>query len=307
MCHNSSRFGYPDWIEGEPIGGVDCDDTLPNGIYVQGDCAKITWVKDADGDHWVDSSANRQEYINWNPEPGYIKQSAMIDDYYWGDCNDNDATKTDNCVDPCDNLKVQNNNTEYKAKIALLRTKTNVPSETGVVQKADGTFLDYIPTSDPNKLDPPPGTNFMGGIHTHVDPYETGKFKPDGINCVKAIPIPMFSPQDINAFLEVILNTKTNNIPIEDVYYTMVSSTGTYTLKFNGDIADVKTNINWGAELDNKFIVAKNENGLEQGFLLFLKDNIGINGISLYKINDDGTSEKKSLDANNLLQTTPCQ
>jgi hypothetical protein len=78
-------------------------------------------------------------------------------------------------------------------------------------------------------------------------------------------------------------------------------------LKFTGNIADVNTNFNWGTELDKKFIAAKNEYGIEKGFLLFLKDNIGINGITLYKINDDGTSEKKSLDTNNLLQTTPCQ
>jgi hypothetical protein len=47
------------------------------------------------------------------------------------------------------------------------------------------------------------------------------------------------------------------------------------------------------------------KNGLENGFLKFLKDN-GINGVSLYKVNKDGTSEKKSLDSNNNTTTTPC-
>lgn len=120
------------------------------------------------------------------------------------------------------------------------------------------------------------------------------------------VPIPMFSPTDIHQFLETLVNTKTNNIPTADVYSTFVSSSGTYTLKFTGNITDVNTNFNWGTELDNKFIAAKKGYGLEQGFLLFLKDNIGISGIALYKINDDGTIEEKSLDANNLLQTLPC-
>jgi hypothetical protein len=47
------------------------------------------------------------------------------------------------------------------------------------------------------------------------------------------------------------------------------------------------------------------KNGLESGFLKFLNDN-GIKGISLYKVNTDGTSEKKSLDSNNNIVTTPC-
>ena len=208
--------------------------------------------------------------------------------------------------DPCDKLKIQNSNPDFKAKIVLLKGNTGLLKETGVVQKADGTFLDYVSTSDPNYMVPPPGANFMGGIHVHIDPYPSGKFQPDGSPKMKR-PFPMFSPQDIRQFLETLVNTKTNNIPIADIYSTMVSSTGTYTLKFIGNIADVNTNFNWGTELNDKFKLAIKENGKELGFLLFLKDNIGINGITLYKVNDDGTSENKSLDINNILQTNPCQ
>jgi hypothetical protein len=212
----------------------------------------------------------------------------------------------DNLFDPCDKLKTQNSNFAFKAKIDLLKKNTGLLKETGVIQKADGTFLDYVSSSNPNYMTPPAGTNFKGGIHVHVNPYPSGNFQPDGSPKMKKS-IPMFSPQDIKQFLETLLNTKTNNIPIADIYSTMVSNSGTYTLKFTGNIADVNTNFNWGAELDKKYITAIKENGKELGFLLFLKDYIGIKGISLYKVNDDGTSEKKSLDAINLLQTTPCQ
>lgn len=52
----------------------------------------------------------------------------------------------------------------------MLKGNTGLKNETGVVQKADGTFLDYIPASgNPNNLIPPPGANFMGGIHTHIE------------------------------------------------------------------------------------------------------------------------------------------
>ncbi|MDD5150271.1 MAG: hypothetical protein PHC28_07275 [Flavobacterium sp.] len=187
----------------------------------------------------------------------------------------------DNLFDPCDKLKTQNSNSAFKAKIDLLKKNTGLLKETGVVQKADGTFLDYVSSSNPNTMTPPAGSNFKGGIHVHINPYPSGKFRADG-SPIMSVPIPMFSPTDINVFLETLVNTKTNNIPIADVYCTMVSSSGTYTLKFTGNIADVNTNFNWGTELDKKFIAAKNEYGIEKGFLLFLKDNIGINGITLY-------------------------
>ena len=212
----------------------------------------------------------------------------------------------ENLFDPCDKLKAQNSNPTFKEKIDLLKNNTGLLKETGVVQKADGTFLDYVSSSNPNYMTPPAGTNFKGGIHVHTNPYPSGKFRPDG-SPIMSKPIPMFSPQDIKQFLETLLNTKTNTIPIADVYSTMVSSSGTYTLKFTGNIADINTNFNWGTDLNDKFKLAIKKDGNELGFLLFLKDNIGIKGIILYKVNDDGTSEKKSLDAINLLQTTPCQ
>ncbi|WP_395049514.1 hypothetical protein [Flavobacterium sp.] len=212
----------------------------------------------------------------------------------------------DNVLDPCDRLKTQNSNPDFKAKIDLLKKNTGLLKETGVVQKADGTFLDFVSSSNPNYMTPPAGTNFKGGIHVHINPYPSGKFHPDG-SPIMSKPIPIFSPQDIKQFLETLLNTKTNTILVADVYSTMVSSSGTYTLKFTGNIADINTNFNWGTDLDDKFKLATKKDGNELGFLLFLKDNIGIKGITLYKVNDDGTSEKKSLDAINLLQTTPCQ
>jgi hypothetical protein len=51
----------------------------------------------------------------------------------------------------------------------------------------------------------------------------------------------------------------------------------------------------------------KDEKDIEKAFLSFLQNEIGINGISLYKANDDGTFEQKTLDtATGTVKATPC-
>jgi hypothetical protein len=214
-------------------------------------------------------------------------------------------TNTDE-ADPCDELKKQNANPNFKAKVDDLKTRTNESAEVGYAQRKDGTFTNLKNNiADPNRLDLPPGADYLGSMHTHRDPYPSGKLKADG-SPVMLKPIPMFSPIDVVQFLEFVNNTKINKIPQEDIYSVMVSSTGTYELKFTGNIADVKTNFN-PDDLNDKYKEIIRENGTEEGFLKFLQTNIGINGISLYKINNDGISENKSLDLNNKLQTNPCQ
>lgn len=148
-------------------------------------------------------------------------------------------------------------------------------------------------------------SNTMGYMHTHLDPYESGRYNSDGESEVLA-PIKMFSPADVERFLSLLINAKVNNIPIENVYGTMVSSSGIYMLRFTGNIADVRTNFEWDG-LNEIYKKSINDDGVEKGFLNFIKNNIGINGISLFKIKNDGTSENKTLNSNNRLTTTPCQ
>lgn len=102
----------PEWKQGYS-NGLDCDDTLPKGYLVQNACTKITWMLDADGDHWTAPNSQRQEYKNWPPEPGYIKQSDMVDDYYTDDCDDNDATISEDC--PVRNWYLDNDHDGYDA------------------------------------------------------------------------------------------------------------------------------------------------------------------------------------------------
>ncbi|SNS03845.1 hypothetical protein [Flavobacterium sp. ov086] len=210
--------------------------------------------------------------------------------------------------DPCKSINDQTIDPAFKAKMDALKAKTSLKKESGYAQKKDGSFKELQNGSggtNVNSLEFNIEPDMVGYMHVHIDPYESATLDEDG-NPQEEAPIKMFSPDDVKQFLLLLINAKTNGIPVENVFGTMVSSSGDYTLRFTGNIADVKTNQNWNS-LNPIYIAAIARDGKELGFLKFLKDNIGINGISLYKIKKDGKSESKSLNANNKLNSTPCQ
>ena len=86
----------------------------------------------------------------------------------------------------------------------------------------------------------------------------------------------------------------------------MISSSAVYQLRFTGNITDVKIDFDYEI-LNEKYRVAIRENKEELGFLKFLKDNININGIELYEIKDDGSTNKFFLDSDNKITSAPCQ
>ncbi|WP_278021791.1 hypothetical protein [Flavobacterium ginsengisoli] len=89
----------------------------------------------------------------------------------------------------------------------------------------------------------------------------------------------------------------------------MVSSSAIYQLRFTGNINNVSikaNSINWDdTALDDTYKEIIDNNGLEKGFLKFLSEKIGINGIELYKIDASGNS-KKTLDSKGKVTTTNC-
>ncbi|TPG44360.1 hypothetical protein [Flavobacterium pectinovorum] len=210
--------------------------------------------------------------------------------------------------DPCKSISDQAVNPAFKAKMDALKAKTSLKKESGYAQKKDGSFKELQNGSggtNINSLEFIIEPDMVGFMHVHIDPYESDELDEDG-NPKESAPIKMFSPADVKQFLLLLINAKTNGIPVENVFGTMVSSSGDYSLRFTGNIADVKTDQNWGS-FDQIYKAAIKKDGKELGFLKFLKDNIGINGISLYKIKKDGKSENKTLNANNKLNSTPCQ
>ena len=205
--------------------------------------------------------------------------------------------------DPCDQLKIQNSNTDYFGKIQSLEKNTGLKSETGFIKNKDGTFKDLINTTN-DGLDVPQDVNTIGFNHTHIDDYESGHYDQDG-NPIINQPIKIFSPKDVMTFIILLNNANRQNISLGSIYGKVISSSNTYTLKFEGVISDINQSISFNQALDRNYKKAIRKNGLESGFLKFLKEN-GIKGVSLYKINTDGTAEKKSLDTNSTLTSTPC-
>lgn len=208
--------------------------------------------------------------------------------------------------DPCTNIQNQINNEDYDDIKEELDNNFNLQEETGYSQSTDGIFtnLDVYPNG--HSLSIPVLTNMVGFIHVHTKEYETGKFDSEG-NPIITIPIKMPSPNDIITFLKLLLNAEDNDIPLKDIYVTMLSNTGNYTLRFTGDINDINIeNLNPNnlkIEFKKYF---KDFNNKEKAFLNFLKDKISINGISLYKIKNNGIIQKKSLKTNGQIDTQNC-
>lgn len=208
-------------------------------------------------------------------------------------------------TEPCLKIELQLDNQLIKEKIDALKGKTANKNEAGIVQKKAGTFVDMIATANSNELNMPPGTDFIGSMHTHQDPYPSGRFRENGTP-IMLRPIPIFSPTDIVQFLEFLNNTKLNNAPLEDVYSMVISSSSTYQLRFSGNIDEVRSNFDI-LDLNNKYLKSIKDNGNDEklGFLKFLEETIGIKGIDLYEINKNNTTNKISL-VNNNLSKIPC-
>ncbi|MEO8532318.1 MAG: hypothetical protein ABI441_01140 [Flavobacterium sp.] len=207
---------------------------------------------------------------------------------------------------PCDKMKAQMINANFLAKQEELEKKTNLKVETGYMQSKNGPFTPLTGTSSTDNADKIsflPDANTVGYMHTHVDPYD--KEKPNG-ETESVEPIKMFSPADVKQFVILLLNASRYNIPVDNIYGTMVSSSATYQLRFTGNIADVSlkgNSINWEG-LNDLYKVAMRGNK-ELGFLKFLNEQIGINGIELYKIEASGNS-RKTLDNNGKVSTINC-
>ncbi len=215
---------------------------------------------------------------------------------------------------PCQKIATQIANPLFDAKVDIVNSSTafNASEETGFSQKTDGTFNTLSPFNNGHSLSIPITSTMVGFIHSHINGYEIPDNNGDGIPD-EATPIKMPSPGDIITFLQLLENANTNNIPLIDIYGTMYSSASNYTLKFTGDIADVLSNLNNletlrnNQTLNKKYIkYFKDFGDKEKALLHFLKNEIGINGIRLFKIKNNGTIKEKSLKPNGNVESETC-
>lgn len=201
----------------------------------------------------------------------------------------------------CDNLKEKQKNLELKTKLEVLRNKTNLHYESGFAEKLDGIFIDLKNNGD-NSLEFPIENNIIGFNHNHNDDYETDI--DGGTDLIQ--PIRMFSPADLKNFHILIYKAYRNGITFDKIYGNMVINSATYTLTFAGDINSVlNSNINYDNLGKNYEKSMKSDNKAE-ALLLFMKNNIGIEGINLTKTDLSGNISVLTLDINNKLTSIPC-
>ncbi|TCN59433.1 hypothetical protein D0809_05930 [Flavobacterium circumlabens] len=209
-------------------------------------------------------------------------------------------------ANPCDKIKTQMVNANFLAKQEELRKKTDLKNETGYSQSKNGPYTPLDNLSN-DSMSLPKDPNTIGYMHTHIDDYDSGTVDPNGDPTINS-PIKMFSPSDVKSFIALLDNAHRNNIALDNVYGTMISSEGDYTLRFEGVYSDLNMGLNFDANMNKKYkeVMEDYKSSREVGFLKFVKEQIGINGISLFKINKNGTSAKKTLNNNDKIATKPC-
>lgn len=208
---------------------------------------------------------------------------------------------------PCKKAAEQLQNPALWDKIQELKGKTGLKKETGYAVNKDGTFtqLNPDPITGNCQIEVKP-RNTVGYIHTHLNDFETGEVIDGMYKVIK--PIRMFSHTDVIQFLRIVKNSQYNGISTSDVFGMMISSSGTYMLKFEGNPSDIDGFRRTKDELKSIYKKYFKENyNKEKAFLLFLKNEINVEGIRLIKIKSKGQTQTKTLNTKSRVDTNNCQ
>lgn len=202
-------------------------------------------------------------------------------------------------MNPCEKIKVQRADNEFSKRQDTLQGKTGLTKETGYIQKWGGSY-EYKDnggsTATSNTLALPEvasNTYIKGYMHTHIDDAPNGETK--GIK--------MFSPADASYLMDLVKNAQNQGHPLSDVYGTMVTSTGNYQIRFTGNQYQIKTfteaDLNYHTEAYSKAMkeFIGNKKSLEMGFLQYIQKEMLLYGITLYRMNSDGTTTEIKLNA----------
>lgn len=214
-------------------------------------------------------------------------------------------------VDPCDEIEEQRQNESYQRSINTLSMNFGLERETGFgATRSDGSYENVLIPDDNNAVIVPINSNVFGYTHVHQNPYVL-----DGRD-IK--PKPIFSVDDFETFLLLVFEASENNLPVNEVFAGVLSSTNHYQLRFTGDPLDFE-NINVGAELGVggaytlERLVRDSETPAE-AFLKYLNtieispQGEKLEGVELYELLDDGSTVKLNLNeaGTGLLPPTPC-
>lgn len=207
------------------------------------------------------------------------------------------GTGTSTTQDPCKKMKAQNT-PDFKGKLNLLESNLDDKKETGYIEKKNGTFEykdNASATEDANSLTlGDPTSDMKGFMHTHPNDFEDS----DG-NMRMGFKI--FSPADVVYFIQLVSLANQNGTPIEDVYAVMVSGKGNYQIRFTGNANQIKTSYTNTKteyrEMYKKYFDKNKDKSDEFNFLKFMEEVMSVKGVTLVKMNSDGTITKKTLNS----------
>ncbi|MFM9826128.1 hypothetical protein [Flavobacterium sp.] len=256
-------------------------------------------------------------YINKGPDPDkiYLKLAIVgdmtqgkipcgIDEEAWLPIDKIMLTKLPD-PSPCKTTKDLYLNQGFKDKIDYLKTKTNNTEHKvfGFSEPRSGGYIPLLNDSNSgNCLLFNPTSDDIGYTHCHLDDYEDYLENP-----IQSIGI--FTPSDVKEFLMLLGRNKTQGNSLSNIYISLVTSTGTYILTYSGISS---TNFYPSLSIYKPFDIKIYKEYIqkyqkERGFLIYIKEKIGITGINLTKIENDTTIKNLELDLNNALITNLCQ
>ncbi|AZA77252.1 hypothetical protein EG347_06915 [Chryseobacterium sp. G0186] len=248
----------------------------------------------------------------WDEDPGGDGHDMDGGNGDYGDGSGSSGSSgtpnTNTPTDPCAKMKSQNT-PEFQSKVGVLETNLDEKKETGWVEKKDGVweYKDTASTNDNSNslsLGDPTG-DMKGYMHTHVNDYQD----PDGN---MRLGFKIFSPADVIYFNQMVALAQQNGTPLDDIYAIMVSGKGNYQIRFTGNsnqiktlYANTKTDYN---EMYKEYFSKHKGKSDEMNFLKFIDEVMYVKGITLVKINSDGTTVKKTLNSTKTdVSETPCQ
>lgn len=268
---------------------------------------------------------NDNTYLGWNSSynplilPPDSNNHWGIEDYCssFGSCATNNSggyfdiqyTGNNNPPTPCSKIREKQKQGAGYSNVFNNLNKENVFNlnyEVGYYERGDNGFMRISGKEGTSHLDlPDDKTNIYGLLHTHNNK--------DGV-------IKIFSPVDVRTFInEFLKNAKSFKGSYTDAYSTVVTSEGSYTLKFSKEIhpggVNYETLKDWENWYREEMEFARNDDGttfdqekVERVFMRFITEKVKIDGLEVYKTTQQNSSKMNYNKNNNnsIIIDTPC-
>ena len=216
---------------------------------------------------------------------------------------------------PCEKINAKQSDTRYTEKFDALNQSSifamnrergfferqppasnNLPSTYLQIDGQVGTSGLSLPTDI---------TGIVGLLHSHNDEVSDG-----------SSPIKIFSPTDVRTFINHFMPQANSRFgSYTKAYSTVVTSLGSYTLQFTGNMhpggINYSTWQSWSTWYKEKYEqLIKDDNltqaNVEKVFTQFLKEKVNIAGIEVYRVTNDSAVKLEYDGKNNPVKATTC-